>query len=316
VSRSPNKLLAALPGREYQRIAAQLRTVSLAAETALPHCGQTRVYFPGTALCSILNEMTDGSVIEIACVGSEGLVGLRSLAGECPVGQNAFVQVADGTSQYMPMVLFERELAKNGDLRRVVDRYCQLFLQGMIQSVACNRLHSFQERCSRWLLGAHDRLGRGRFELKARFLARAMGVRNSEVAKALMSLEQVGVIKHDATSVTVLDAVGLRRLACRCYEALKRGGIGEPPATEKRKRPASPHASARILSIRPGVGACTLCGLSTRAPHKSDHECILALDEEIGALTRRSHTLRKYRAQLLADRTYLFRDMLNRSSSS
>jgi hypothetical protein len=313
--RSPNKLLRALPAREYQRIVPQLRTVSLAAETALPYCGQTRVYFPGTALCSILNKMTDGSVIEIACVGSEGLVGLSALAAERPLVHNAFVQVGDGTSQYMPMLLFERELARNGELRRIVDRYCQSFVQGMIQLVACNRLHSFQERCSRWLLGAHDRLGRARFELRARFLARAMGVRNSEVAKALMSLEQLGVIKLDATSVTILDDAGLRRLACRCYEATKPGDTEEAPAAQRKPRMLAA-AGARILPIRPGVGACTLCGLTTNAPHKSDDECILALDEEIGSLTLRSLTLRKHRAQLLALRVHRCRNILKPSRSS
>ena len=75
-----------------------------------------------------------------------------------------------------------------------------------------------------------------------------------------------------------------------------------------------PARSARVLRMRPGCGACTLCGSSTRVPHRNGHECILALDEEIAALIQRTHTLRKYRAQLLANRAQLYRDILKRSS--
>jgi hypothetical protein len=315
VSQSPNRLLADLPAREYRRMLPMLRTISLSAESPLPHCGHTRVYFPGTGLCSIINRLDDGSVIEVASVGNEGLVGLSALMAECPSGHNAFVQVGDGTAQYMPAGLFERELARNADLRDIVDGYCQAFLQTMIQSVACNRLHSFQERCCRWLLAAHERLGRVRFELKARFLVRAMGGRNTEVAAVLMSLEQLGLITHDAESVTIVDGVGLRRLACRCYDAMKSGYGRAGPATRKRTPPQR-EGGAKILPIRPGVGGCTLCGSSAKLPHKTGHECLLALDDEIATLTRRAHALRTYRAQLLANRAQMFRDILKRSRTS
>jgi hypothetical protein len=111
----------------------------------------------------------------------------------------------------------------------------------MIQAVACNRLHTTEERCCRWVLSVHDRLGRARFELKVRFLARA--------------------VVADPKSV---------------------------PAPQ----------TAKVLPIRGAGGGCTLCGSTTRVPHRNGHECILALDEEIAALVQRTHTLRKYRAQL------------------
>lgn len=312
MSQSANKLLAALPRRDYQRLKPVLRTLHLSAETGLPHCGQTRVYFPGTGLCSIINKMADGSGIEVACIGNEGVVGLNALAGECPEERNGFVQVADGTVEYMPAVFFERELARNGRFREVVDSFCHSFLETVIQAVACNRLHTTEERCCRWLLGVHDRIGRGRFELKVRFLARAMGVRNSEVASILSSLEEQGLVSHDDQSITILDAIGLRRLSCGCYSAMKRSYVPDL-ALEKQEDDAPPR-SARLLRMRPGAGACTLCGSSTRVPHRNSHECILALDEEIDGLIHRTHTLRKYRAQLLANRAQLYRDILKRSS--
>ena len=312
MSQSVNKLLAALPRRDYQRLKPLLRTLHLSAETGLPHCGQTRVYFPGTGLCSIINKMADGGGIEVACVGNEGVVGFHALAGECPVERNGFVQVADGTVEYMPAVFFERELARNGRFREAVDRFCYSFLETVIQAVACNRLHTTEERCCRWLLSVHDRIGRGRFELKVRFLARAMGVRNSEVAAILSSLEEQGLVSHDDESITILDAIGLRRLSCGCYSAMKRGYM--PTLAVEKPETDVPRHSARVLRMRPGPGACTQCGSSTRIPHRNGHECILALDEEIAGLIQRTHTLRKYRAQLLANRAQLYRDILKRSS--
>ena len=287
---SANKLLAALPRREYQRLRPLLRTLHLPAETGLPHCGQTRVYFPGTGLCSIINKMADGSGIEVACIGSEGIVGFNALAGESPAERNGFVQVADGTVEYMPAVFFERELARNGHFREAVDKVADR-LQAVIQAVACNRLHTTDQRCCRWLLSVHDRIGRGRFELKARFLARAMGVRNSEVAAILALLEEQGLVTHDGQSITILDAIGLRRLTCSCYAAMKRV-YGARPFGEKLAT-AVPRPTATVLRMRPGSGACTLCGSSTHVPHQNGHACILAIDEEIAALIQKTHTLRR-----------------------
>ena len=310
MSQSANRLLAALPRRDYHRLQPMLRTLHLTAETALPHCGQTRVYFPGTGLCSILNKMADGGAIEVACIGNEGIVGLHSLAEE-PQDRNGFVQVGDGTVQYLPAIIFEREIARNERFREVIDSFSHSFLETMIQAVAYNRLHTPEQRCCRWLLSVHDRLGRARFELKIRFLARAMGMKNSQVAAIVASLEAQGVARHDGASMTILDSIGLHRRACRCYDAMKRGYTLERLAPRPRAPAAPP---GRVLAMRPGIGTCTLCGSSTRLPHRNGHECIIALDEEIGALVQRTHMLRKYRAQLLANRAQLYRDILTRST--
>jgi hypothetical protein len=310
---SANKLLAALTRRDYQRLRPLLRTLDLRAEMTLPHCGQTRVYFPGTSLCSIITQMSDGSGIEVACIGSEGVVGLNTLTGETPANRNGFVQVGNGTVEYLPVVLFERELARNGRFREVVDQFCHTFLETVIQAVACNRLHSTHERCCKWLLNVHERIGRGRFELRARFLARAMGVKNSEIAGILSALEAQELITHDGDSITILDPIGLRRQTCGCYHAPQRASATaldapKPPPEDEQVR------SARVLQMRPASGVCTQCGSVTNLPHTSTHACILAVDQEIAGLVQRTHTLRKYRAQLLASRAQLYRDILKRST--
>ncbi len=312
MSQSANKLLAALPHRDYQRLRPVLRTLHLSAEAGLPYCGQTRVYFPGNGLCSIINKMADGAGIEVACVGNEGVVGLYALATQSPAGRNGFVQVADGTVQYMPAVFFEHEMARNAVFREAVDRFCHSFLETVIQSVACNRLHTTEERCCRWLLNVHDRLGRERFELKVRFLARAIGVRTFDVATILSSLAEHGLVSHDGESITILDAIGLKRQACGCYAAMQRAYVKglclEEPTVD------APRRTARVLPMMRGGAVCTLCGLSTATPHRNDHACICALDEEIASMIQRTHTLRKYRAQLVANRAKFYRGVLKRSN--
>lgn len=306
MSRSDNKLLAALPAQDYQRIRPHLRTLQLTAETPLPDCGHTRVYFPLTGLCSLINKMADGAAIEVACIGNEGVVGhtLAAWAQE----QNGFLQVGDGRVEYMPSIEFAREVARNGALRDMVDRFSNTLLTTMVQVVACNRLHTAEQRCCRWLLGVHDRLGRSHFELKTRFLAHAVGLKHREATLILRALAEDGLLRHDGTSITVLDTVGLRRRSCRCYDQIKRSYVQEAAP----RRSSAVERTATILRMPRGIGTCTLCGSTLRLPHKDTHQCILALDEEVAALIRRAHTLRKHRAQLLQDRLQVFSNVIKR----
>lgn len=314
---SPNKLLAALPREDYTRLLPHLRTVRLSNDATLPHCGETRVYFPGTGLCSITNSMSDGALIEIASVGNEGVVGLTTLSGESPDRRHTFLHVGEGTAQWMPLVLFESELLHEGALRELVDRYCRIFLESMIQAVACNRLHSLTERCARWLLTTHHRLGRAKFEMGPNTLARVLGVKASELVSVVMKFEQLGLIKQEPLAFTIFDEVGLKRLTCPCFHALKRGYAEAQPAGEakpEQKPESSVIQPAKILAIRPpGETTCMLCGSAKRLPHKSSHECIVALDEEIQGLFARVKSLRKTRANMLSRRIEMYRSFLKNS---
>lgn len=316
--RSPNKLLAALPRREFTRLRPHLRTVRLAHDAPLPYCGETRVYFPGTGLCSITNRMSDGALIEIASVGNDGIVGLATLTGEVPPGRQTFFQVGDGTAQWLPLVFFEREMLKETTLRTLVERYCRTFLDSMIRAVACNRLHTLTERCARWLLTTHDRLGQARFAMRPSTLARVLGIKPTELAAVVMNFEQLGVIKQDEQTVTIFDAVGLKRLACPCYVALRRGytdglATDEPPRDAEDEGGAQT-ATAKILSMRlPGESTCMLCGSTTRLPHKTDYECIVALDFEIRTLFAKVKALRQKRTVMMTHRLNMHRGVLKNS---
>ena len=221
------------------------------------------------------------------------------------------MQVGDGYAEYIPSVLFERELARSGALRDMVDRFSNTLIQAMVQGVACNRFHPPEQRASRWLLGVHDRLGRNHFELRTGFLAHVTGAKHQDALQILKTLDDEGLVRHDGQFITILDAVGLRRRSCRCYEAIRRAYGHEPPA---RPRPASSERRATVVRMPRGVGACTLCGSNVRVPHRDLHQCMLALDEELEALVLRTHMLRKYRAQLLQDRLQVFRNTLKRAA--
>lgn len=306
---SPNKLLASLPREHYARLLPDLRTVRLANDAPLPHCGETRVYFPGTGLCSITSSMTDGALIEIASVGNEGLVGLTTLTGEAP-RRHTFLHVGEGTAQWMPLVLFERQLAQEEGMRQLVDRFTRIFLETMIQAVACNRLHSLPERCARWLLTTHDRLGRAKFEMGPRTLGRVLGVKPGAIEPIVMNFERLGLISQNRQTFTIFDAVGLKRLACRCYESLKRG-YTEVNAQTPETSPLPPSETAKIIRMRPaGDTGCMLCGLTVHLPHKSSHECLVALDQELEQMFKRMQSLRTMRKTLLMQRLSMYRSFL------
>ena len=312
-AQSPNKLLASLTRQHYSRLLPHLRTVRLANDVPLPHCGATRVYFPGTGLCSITSSMADGALIEIASVGNEGLVGLTTLTGEA-IRQHTFLHVGDGTAQWMPLVLFEREFAQEERLRQLVDRFTRVFLESIIQAVACNKLHNLPERCARWLLTTHDRLGRAKFEMGPRTLARVLGVKPVAIEAVVTNFERLGIISQNRQTFTIFDAVGLKRLACDCYESLKRGYTGVNAQTLKTS-PLPPHETAKIIRMRPaGDTACMLCGLTAHLPHKSSHECLVALNEEFAQIFRRMQSLRTMRKSLLKQRLSMYRRFLSNSN--
>src|ERR1700720_924596 len=136
---SPNKLLSALPAVDYRRILPQLRSVHFATGEKLGQCGETRVYFPCSGVCSVRSEMEDGRRIEIAAVGNEGVLGFAALTGDATL-RRSFLQITDGFAQSMPLAAFRHEMATEGALSALVERYSRVFLDSAMQLAACNRL--------------------------------------------------------------------------------------------------------------------------------------------------------------------------------
>jgi CRP-like cAMP-binding protein len=310
--RSPNKVLAALSSTSFRRIEPALRTDVLTSGSHLPDCGLTRVYFPGTGMCSMASRLTGGDAIEIALIGNEGIAGLPAVASDMhPVRD--FAHVSDGSIQYMSLLTFEHERASDPQLRKLVEDCSQLLLTSMMQAIACTRLHSVQQRLASWLLTAQDRLGRPHFELTPALLARGLGIARSSLAPVIARLEEKNIVKLDGHAVTIQDEYGLQRLACDCFGAAKkaREAILPKPRTVKSRSPHPPAGRATVLRI-PTANVCTLCNLA--GSHPTMKHCIAALDEEIWRVSQRAITLRHQRMSMIAERLEVFRKFLGKSS--
>jgi CRP-like cAMP-binding protein len=255
-----------------------VHTVSLGNGNLLPLCARGRVYFPGSGACSILSRMSDGSTIEVASVGNEGAVGVPALG--CHLTESSYVQVAHGTLEYMAMSTFE-EVCSDSEFGHVVDRYCAEFMRSVMHLVACNRMHSVEARCARWILLTYDRIQRAKFELTQPFLAMAIGTKHDEVSRLMSHMSERGVVKHDGDFVTIVDPIALRRVSCRCYETL-RAGLDIPLVFRHRspeRRPSRGHKD-NVVAM-PNIPVCSLCGLGRNYPHKTFEECLRVIDLEL-----------------------------------
>lgn len=221
--RSHNRLLAALPVDEYQRIVPQLSVRPLRLRQVLHKHGErlTEVLFTGRGICSITKSMEDGGTVEVATVGNEGFVGIGAALGDPIASGEAFVQVQGDPAQVMSIEAFQREMDRRGIFYDLVSRYAQAFVGLVMQSVACNGLHSAEERCCRWLLMTHDRVEQDEFALTHEFMAMMLGVRRPTVTLVMAELTSAGIISHVRGRVRVVDRAGLEAASCECYKTVR-----------------------------------------------------------------------------------------------
>jgi CRP-like cAMP-binding protein len=216
-----NRLLAALPDNERQRLAAHLELVELTLRQPLYEPGKPieHVFFPIDAVLSVLAVMDDGQAVEVATVGNEGMVGIPVFLGVSTSPGLAFCQLA-GKSWRMPAGAF-RELANSaGAFQQVLQRYTYAFFTQLSQGSACNRLHHMDQRLARWLLLTHDRVGRDQFLLTQEFMAQMLGVRRATVTEAAGRLQQAGLLTYSRGILTIADRKGLEAAACECYRII------------------------------------------------------------------------------------------------
>jgi CRP-like cAMP-binding protein len=221
---SRNKLLASLPAADYRRLRSILHPISLPFQHVLLKPGEIlqTIYFPGEGVCSITQVMRNGRTVEVATVGNEGFIGIAALFGGDRALAGALVKVADGTAQAMTVGAFQREMNRRGPFAKLMDRYAQRFVALLMQSVACNALHSVEQRCARWLLTTRDQSGRNEFPLTQEFLAVMLGVRRPTVTLAVGALQRTGLIDCGHRRIVILDRAGLEAASCECYAVIKR----------------------------------------------------------------------------------------------
>ena len=217
-----NQLLARLPPAEYQRLSERMRPVKLEFKQVLYKAKDPIdfVYFPTRGAASAVTIMDDGSTIEVATIGNEGVVGHSILFADDTSTDEIIIQVA-GDALRMNADVLKQEAGKDGPLRRLLLQYNRAFLTQLSQSVACNGLHSIQKRCCRWLLITLDRMESNSVPLTHEFLAIMLGVRRSSVTEVLGPLHEKGLVNNSRGTITVLDRAGLEKLSCECYRKVK-----------------------------------------------------------------------------------------------
>ena len=178
------------------------------------------VYFPSSGTASALTVMEDGSAIEVATIGKEGVVGLGVLLAGKTSPNEVIVQIA-GEALRMDVDVLEQEAGRQGLLRRLLQLYHTAFLTQISYSVACNGLHPIQQRCCRWLLMTHDRMDSDVVPLTHEYLAIMLGVRRSSITEVLRPLGERGLIRNNRGSIMILDRPGLENAACECYRKVK-----------------------------------------------------------------------------------------------
>ena len=225
LSRPPprNNLLAALPPSDYKRILPSLAPVALTFKKILHKQGGKidTVYFPEDGVCSVVNTMADGRTVEVATIGNEGMVGMTVFFGGDVAAVETFVQVSGDSALAMSAETFRRELNRRGPFYELLSRYGQALQALIMQSTACNALHSVEERCSRWLLMTQDRVHGDELHLTHEFLGYMLGVRRPTVSLVLGTLDKAGLISNGTKKITILNRERLEETSCECYQAVK-----------------------------------------------------------------------------------------------
>ena len=216
-----NHLLQALPSDVRRTVDGALERVHLPAKALIYEPGGTihDIYFPIDAVISVVTVMRDGTHIEVVTIGREGLTGAQGLLDGAVASQLTYCQVA-GDAYRIPFARFTELSARFDSLRGLAQRYLSAQLDVMAQSIACNRLHYVNERCARWLLMTHDRVGRSDFPLTHEVLATMLGVRRAGVSIAAAALQQIGSIRYTRGRFNVVDRDSLEEAACECYGAI------------------------------------------------------------------------------------------------
>lgn len=217
-----NRLLAALPQKEYQRLLPELEQVTLPfAELVYEPGGRIRhVYFPNECVISLLVEVVDRSTLEIGIIGNEGMAGISVFMGVDTSPHRAIVQ-GGGTAGRMKAAVLRKEAGRGGALHRLLHLYAHSLLTQVSRAAACNRFHAVDARLARWLLMTGDRLGTSEFRLTQDFISNMLGVRREGVNKAAGVLQRDELIDYGRGQLRILDRAGLEAVSCACYGLMR-----------------------------------------------------------------------------------------------
>jgi CRP-like cAMP-binding protein len=215
-----NRILKALPAKEYRIIAPHLKPLLLPKGTVLYEVGErvNDLYFLEDAMISYLSGTADGETLEVSVIGNEGVAGIPSLLG----GSAAFLSLVQipGRAYSIKRDILRREFKRNEGLHRVLLHYMNALVVQVAQTAVCNKFHSVQERFCRWLLIAHDRTDSGTLPMTQEELGRVLGSRRASVSVVAAGFQKRGAIRYSRGVIRILDRKHLEAATCECYETI------------------------------------------------------------------------------------------------
>lgn len=221
-----NRILAALPKKEYQRLLPELTEVTLAFGEILYDRGEIirHVYFPTDSIISLLSMVANRSALEIAVVGNEGMAGLSVFMGIDKAALRTLVQ-GGGSAFRMRSATLRKISNQSRSLHTLLHRYTHSLFTQISQSCACNRFHTVDMRIARWLLMTSDRIGAVEFQLTQDRLSHMVGVRREAVNKVAVALQKEKLIDYSRGAIVILDRSGLEAVSCACYAIIKESNV-------------------------------------------------------------------------------------------
>ena len=218
-----NQLLARLPESDYRSLLPHLEWIPCPLKSTFYQRDQPieHVYFPLSGEHSVLAIMENGTAVEVGTVGNEGFSTVDIIVGSEQSLETVTCQIA-GEALKMPVAPFLAAIEGKTELRRLVFRFLQAYMAQVSQSVACNRLHTIEERFAKWLLMNHDRVPGDEIHITQEFLADMLGVHRPTVSLIARRFQQLGLIKYSRGSLTVLDRPGIEDASCECYGVVRR----------------------------------------------------------------------------------------------
>ncbi|MGD0047625.1 MAG: Crp/Fnr family transcriptional regulator [Bryobacteraceae bacterium] len=218
-----NRLLARLDRDDYDALMVDAKVVTLRFRKRIMHQDEPvgAVYFPLTAMISLLVATNGQPHMEMATIGREGVVGASELIQEQGAMGLNLIQIP-GVAVRIDAGVFRNVISRRPRVERLIHQHLYALMRQILHGAACNRIHSMEERCARWLLMTHDRAGGDTFPLTQEFLSHMLGVRRATVNVATGMLKKAGFIRYVRGQITVMDRPGLESASCECYQAIVR----------------------------------------------------------------------------------------------
>ena len=217
-----NRLLDRLSDDEFDRLAPSIQTVGMTTRQVVHQYNSevSHLYFPTTALFSLLVIMEDDDPVEAATVGKEGFVGLAASMG-VEISPHRVICQMNGESLQIPIRPFLEAMGRDPELTELIHRYVAFSLRATTQTIACNTLHTIEARACRWLLMLHDQAGRDEFPMTQEFLAYMLGVRRQSVTVVAGSLQNAGLIAYRRGVITIRNRALIEEACCECYLSVR-----------------------------------------------------------------------------------------------